>query len=149
MSCLVHSHKYKESEFQTNANSVSMSTLYKLHLHPVIIPSTSFDTIRLDNTKFKDTDSIDGSMTHDMEAGIFAKVHAERIISSLRLGIPSRPPVKSSPPVRFRLPLWSPAVSDFIRILQANLCIQPMEMTTRFPKQRRLDQYPDSIVKLF
>ena len=99
MSCLVHSHKYKELEIQTNANLISMSILYKLHLHPIIISSTSSDTIRLDNTKFKDTDYVDGSMAHEMEAGIFAKVHAERIISSLRLGIPSRPLVKSSPPV--------------------------------------------------
>ena len=77
MSCLVHSHKYKELEIQTNANLISMSILYKLHLHPIIIPSTSSDTIRLDNTKFKDTDSVDGSMAHEMEAGIFAKVHTQ------------------------------------------------------------------------
>ncbi|RVW63927.1 Protein kinesin light chain-related 1 [Vitis vinifera] len=37
-------------------------------------------------------------------------------------------------------------VSDFIRILQTNLCIQPMEMTTRIPKQQRSDQYQIPIV---
>ncbi|KAJ9683860.1 hypothetical protein PVL29_016384 [Vitis rotundifolia] len=67
LSCLAHSHKYKELEIQTNVNLISMSTPYMLHLHPVTIPSTSSDTIGLDNTKFEDTDSVDGSMTDGME----------------------------------------------------------------------------------
>nr|CAN67855.1 hypothetical protein VITISV_041255 [Vitis vinifera] len=67
LSCLAHSHKYKELEIQTNVNLISMSTPYMLLLHPVTIPSTSSDTIGLDNTKFEDTDSVDGSMTDGME----------------------------------------------------------------------------------
>ena len=81
---------------------------------------------------------------HEMEVGIFAKVHTERMVSSSRFGIPSRPLAKCSPHVCFRLLLQLPTVSDFIRILQTSLRIQPMEMTTRIPKQQRSDQFLDS-----
>lgn len=67
LSCLAHSHKYKELETQTNVKLISMSTPYMLHLHPVTVPPTSSDMIGLDSTKFEDTDSVDGSMTDGME----------------------------------------------------------------------------------
>ncbi|KAM6598818.1 anaphase-promoting complex subunit 1 [Cannabis sativa] len=67
LSCLARSCKFKEFETQTNVNLISISTPYMLHLHPVTIPSTVSDSIRLDGAKFEDTDSIDGSMTDGME----------------------------------------------------------------------------------
>ncbi|PON86586.1 Anaphase-promoting complex subunit [Trema orientale] len=67
LSCPARSRKTKEFETQTNVNLISISTPYMLHLHPVTIPSTVSDTIRLDGAKFEDTDSIDGSMTDGME----------------------------------------------------------------------------------
>lgn len=67
LSCLARSCKSKEFETQTNGNLISISTPYMLHLHPVTIPSTVADSIRLDGAKFEDTDSIDGSMTDGME----------------------------------------------------------------------------------
>lgn len=64
---LAHSCKSKELETQSNTNLVSMSTPYMLHLHPVTIPSTASDTIGLENAKFEDSDSTDGSMMDGME----------------------------------------------------------------------------------
>ncbi|XP_057979662.1 anaphase-promoting complex subunit 1 isoform X2 [Malania oleifera] len=67
LSCFAHTGKSKELETQTNVNLISVSTPYMLHLHPVTIPSTVSDTVGLDNAKFEDTDSIDGSLTDGME----------------------------------------------------------------------------------
>ncbi|XP_059654080.1 anaphase-promoting complex subunit 1 isoform X2 [Cornus florida] len=67
LSCLGHSNKSKELEPQTDVNLISMSTPYMLHLHPVTIPSSISDTIGSENTKFEDTDSVDGSTTDGME----------------------------------------------------------------------------------
>ncbi|KAL6977481.1 hypothetical protein U1Q18_026280 [Sarracenia purpurea var. burkii] len=67
LSRLSHSRKSKELEPQTNVNFVSMSTPYMLHVHPVTIPSSISDTIGLENTKFDDGDSVDGSMSDGME----------------------------------------------------------------------------------
>lgn len=67
LSCLGQTCKSKELETETNVNFISMSAPYMLHLHPVTIPSAVSDTTGLDNTKFEDADSIDGTMTDGME----------------------------------------------------------------------------------
>ncbi|KAM1253481.1 hypothetical protein ACFX2J_041359 [Malus domestica] len=67
LSCLERSCKSKEIETQTNVNLISMSAPYMLHLHPVTIPSAVSDTTGLENTKFEDADSVDGSMIDGME----------------------------------------------------------------------------------
>ncbi|XVF84048.1 hypothetical protein PTKIN_Ptkin16aG0543300 [Pterospermum kingtungense] len=83
-SCLAHSCKFRELETQTNANLVSMSTPYMLHLHPVTIPSTVSDTIGLESTRLEDTDSVDGSMADGME-NIFSSCTQLRYGRDLRL----------------------------------------------------------------
>ena len=56
-----------------------------------------FDDERLKQTKVSASRNLSNSpFGHEMEAGIFAKVHIERIIPSLRLGTPSRPLIESS-----------------------------------------------------
>lgn len=67
MSTLARDCKFKEIETLTNVNVISMSTPYMLNLHPVTISSTISDAIGLEETKFEDTDSVDGSMTDGME----------------------------------------------------------------------------------
>ncbi|XAR71918.1 hypothetical protein NMG60_11018372 [Bertholletia excelsa] len=67
LACLSHSSKPREDEAEANANLVSMSTPYMLHLHPVTIPSSISDTIGLENTKLEDADAVDGSTTDGME----------------------------------------------------------------------------------
>lgn len=67
LSCLAQTCNSKDLETETNVNFISMSAPYMLHLHPVTIPSAVSDTNGLDNTKFEDTDSIDGSTTDGME----------------------------------------------------------------------------------
>ncbi|TQD83379.1 hypothetical protein C1H46_031089 [Malus baccata] len=67
LSCLERSCKSKEIETQANVNLISMSAPYMLHLHPVTIPSAVSDTTGLENTKFEDADSVDGSMIDGME----------------------------------------------------------------------------------
>lgn len=67
LSCLAHSSKSKELETQINVNLISMSTPYMLHLHPVTVSSSVSDTNGLDNTKFEDTDIIEGPLTDGME----------------------------------------------------------------------------------
>ncbi|KAJ4825076.1 hypothetical protein Tsubulata_040463 [Turnera subulata] len=66
-SYLARSNKAKELETQSNANLISMSTPYMLHLHPVTVPSTVSDTIGLENAKFEDSDSADGPLIDGME----------------------------------------------------------------------------------
>lgn len=79
MSCLERLCKSKENETQTNVNLISMSAPYMLHLHPVTIPSAVSDTTGLENTKFEDADSVDGSMIDGME-------HIFNINTQLRYG---------------------------------------------------------------
>ena len=67
MSCLAHSNKFTEIKSSNNVTSVSMSTPYMLHLHPVTIPSSITDATGLDNSKLEDTDSVDGSTIDGME----------------------------------------------------------------------------------
>lgn len=83
-SCLAHSCKLMELETQTNANLVSMSTPYMLHLHPVTVPSTVSDNIGLESTRLEDTDSVDGSMADGME-NIFSSCTQLRYGRDLRL----------------------------------------------------------------
>lgn len=78
-----HSSKYRDIQIGENVNLTSVSTPYMLHLHPVTIPSTVSDTIGLDNTKFEDTDSVDGSLNDGME-------HIFNFSTQLRYGQDSR-----------------------------------------------------------
>ncbi|OWM69945.1 hypothetical protein CDL15_Pgr025794 [Punica granatum] len=80
-SCLAHN---GELETWNNANLLSMSTPYMLHLHPVTIPSTVSDPIGPDSATFEDADSIDGSMTDGMEH-IFTATTQLRYGRDLRL----------------------------------------------------------------
>ncbi|KAK7361120.1 hypothetical protein VNO77_03161 [Canavalia gladiata] len=67
MSTLARERKYRGIETSSNMNVISMSTPYMLNLHPMTISSTIYDAIRLEGTKVEDTDSVDRSMTDDME----------------------------------------------------------------------------------
>lgn len=67
LSCLAHSNKFTDIKSSNNVTSVSMSTPYMLHLHPVTIPSSVTDATGLDNSKLEDTDSMEGSTVDGME----------------------------------------------------------------------------------
>lgn len=62
-----HSKKFTEISSSNNVTSVSMSTPYMLHLHPVTIPSSITDVNGSDDSKREDTDSVDESTIDGME----------------------------------------------------------------------------------
>lgn len=64
---LSHSKKFTEMNSSSNVTSVSMSTPYMLHLHPVTIPSSITDVNGSDDSKREDTDSVDESTIDGME----------------------------------------------------------------------------------
>ncbi|XP_071734398.1 anaphase-promoting complex subunit 1 [Rutidosis leptorrhynchoides] len=67
LSCLSRSNKFGDIKSSNNVTSVSMSTPYMLHLHPVTIPSSVTDATELDSSKNEDTYCMDGSTIDGME----------------------------------------------------------------------------------
>nr|XP_043632201.1 anaphase-promoting complex subunit 1 [Erigeron canadensis] len=66
LSCLTHSNKSTEVKSSNNMTSVSMSTPYMLHLHPVTIPPSITDSSGLDDFMLEDA-SMDGFTIDGME----------------------------------------------------------------------------------
>lgn len=60
------SKKSKEIKGHAYVNLISMSTPYMLHVHPVIIPTTTSESFGLDTSKIDDAD-VDGSLADGME----------------------------------------------------------------------------------
>lgn len=131
LSRLAHSRKSKELGTQTNVNSISMSTPYMQHLHPVMIPSTISDTIGLDNTKFEDTNSVDATTADGMEH-IFNSSTQLRYGRDLRLN-EARRLLCSARPVAIQTSV-NPSASD--QDLQQAQLWQLAQRTTALPLGR-------------
>ncbi|KAJ9539792.1 hypothetical protein OSB04_026298 [Centaurea solstitialis] len=131
LSCLAQSNKFTEIKSSNNVTSVSMSTPYMLHLHPVTIPSSITDASGLDNSKLEDTDSVDGSTIDGMEH-IFNSSTQLRYGRDLRLNEVRRL-LCSARPVAIQTPV-NPTASD--QDLQQAQLWQLAQRTTALPVGR-------------
>ncbi|XP_004308940.1 PREDICTED: anaphase-promoting complex subunit 1-like [Fragaria vesca subsp. vesca] len=131
LSCLAQTCNSKDLETETNVNFISMSAPYMLHLHPVTIPSAVSDTNGLDNTKFEDTDSIDGSTTDGMEH-IFNSSTQLRYGRDLRLNEVRRL-LCSARPVAIQTSV-NPSASD--QDLQQAFVVPKIVLAGRLPAQQ-------------
>lgn len=131
LSCLSHSGKPIELDTRTDESLVSISTPYMLHLQPVTIPSTLSDTVGLDNSKFEDAESVDGSNTDGMEH-IFNSSTQLRYGRDLRLNEVRRL-LCSARPVAIQTPV-NPSASD--QDLQQAQLWQLAQRTTSLPLGR-------------
>ncbi|KAL8247802.1 hypothetical protein R6Q59_009018 [Mikania micrantha] len=128
---LSHSKKLTEVSSSSNVTSVSMSTPYMLHLHPVTIPSSITDVNSLDDSKREDTDSVDESTIDGMEH-IFNSSTQLRYGRDLRLNEVRRL-LCSARPVAIQTPA-NPTASDQ-EFQQAQLW-QLAQRTTALPLGR-------------
>ncbi|KAJ0855851.1 putative anaphase-promoting complex subunit 1 [Helianthus annuus] len=106
---LSHAKKFTEMNSSNNVTSVSMSTPYMLHLHPVTIPSSITDVNGSDDSKREDTDSVDESTIDGMEH-IFNSSTQLRYGRDLRLNEVRRL-LCSARPVAIQTPV-NPTASD-------------------------------------
>ncbi|KAI7741534.1 hypothetical protein M8C21_022341 [Ambrosia artemisiifolia] len=106
---LSHSKKITEMNSSNNVTSVSMSTPYMLHLHPVTIPSSITDVNGSDDSKREDTDTVDESTIDGMEH-IFNSSTQLRYGRDLRLNEVRRL-LCSARPVAIQTPV-NPTASD-------------------------------------
>ncbi|KAK9061061.1 hypothetical protein SSX86_018241 [Deinandra increscens subsp. villosa] len=128
---LSHSKKLTEHSSSNNVTSVSMSTPYTLHLHPVTIPSSVTDVNDSDDSKREDTDSVDESTIDGMEH-IFNSTTQLRYGRDLRLNEVRRL-LCSARPVAIQTPA-NPTASDQ-EFQQAQLW-QLAQRTTTLPVGR-------------
>ncbi|GJR84537.1 anaphase-promoting complex subunit 1 isoform X1 [Tanacetum coccineum] len=128
LSCLALSNKFTEIKSSNNVASVSMSTPYMLHLHPVTIPPSATDANGSENSKLEDADSVDGSIIDGMEH-IFSSSTKLRYGRDLRLNEVRRL-LCSARPVAIQTPV-TPNASD--QDLQQAQLWQLAQRTTALP----------------